>query len=500
MLFNSLSYLLFLPLVVLAYWLAPQAFRLPLLLVASYTFYMSWKPEYGLLLLGLTLLNYLAGFVVRRDGASKKSNRLFFISAIALNLALLVLFKYTNFFINSYWSFANFFASQPGETPIATPSSAELPIILPLGISFFVFEFVHYLTDVYMHKASPIKSPLRFGVFAAFFPSQIAGPIKRFEDFDKQALQEKRFDFEQFQIGLFLIVQGLFKKVVLGDNLSTLADVGFANCHNINSIDAWAAVAAFTLQIYYDFSGYTDIGVGSAKLLGYQLPENFNMPYIAKSMSEFWHRWHISLSTWLRDYLYIPLGGSKAGSMLQMRNLVITMLLGGLWHGASWTFVLWGAFQGVGLVISHSWDSTAKKIAIFQKNELQILWSTFSWLLTIVFVMFGWVLFRAESIEQALAVFNAMLAAGKETAYDFQVLRMFTESTLPLAFSLYIIFHIVLNWAARSSELDKHGTNTPWYTWLTLPIPARAFFLAGVSGLILGLSPQKGVPFIYFQF
>lgn len=498
MLFNSLTYLLFLSFILVIYWMAPHRFRLMILLVGSYFFYMSWKAEYGLLLFGLTLVNYFAGLLVKREGAPASQNRLVFIAAVAINLSMLALFKYTNFFIDSSFSLAGFLTGAPALATSNAAKAAELPIILPLGISFFVFEFIHYLTDIYKGKAPPIKNPLRFGVFAAFFPSQIAGPIKRFEDFDRQVGEVKRFSAEQFQAGLFLIIQGTFKKVVLGDNLARLVQVGFDHCHGLSSLDAWAAVAAFTLQIYYDFSGYTDIGIGSAKMLGYQLPENFNMPYIAKNMSEFWHRWHISLSTWLRDYLYIPLGGSRQGKVMQMRNLCLTMLLGGLWHGASWTFVLWGAFHGLGLIICHTWEAVAKRVSIFQNQSLQPVWNAASWAITLLFVMFGWVLFRAQNMDQVAAITGAMLNPFGVSAYDCQVFRMFFESTLPLAFSLYLIFNLYQRFASSRPEIDGMNWTQRW--WVNIPPPLRVAVYAGSAVLISGLAPTKSIPFIYFQF
>lgn len=499
MLFNSFEYLIFLPLVLACYWFSPSRFRLSILLVASYAFYMSWRAEYGLLLFGLSLVNFFFGFLVSKAAESQSKKRLCFIAGITANLATLAVFKYTNFFLDSGHSLLSIIAKLSNTNLVQNAGHEALPIILPLGISFFVFEFIHYLVDVYKGQ-EPIKNPLRFGLFAAFFPSQIAGPIKRFEDFDAQALEEKKFDPQLFQSGIVLIMQGLFKKVALGDNLAPLVAIGFTNCQQISCMDAWTAVIAFTLQIYYDFSGYTDIGRGSANLLGYRLPENFNMPYIARSVSEFWHRWHISLSTWLRDYLYIPLGGSRNGRFAQMRNLMITMLLGGLWHGASWTFVFWGAYQGLGLVVSHSWEAFAKRFNIFQNKSLTLLWDNSSRALTLLFVIFGWVLFRAENMQQFQTVCADMLgfASVMQSAFDLQVLRMFAESPLPLAFGLYALFNLALHSARQTESNPPESEPKQW--WLQAPLSARVVAVAAVGCLILGLAPRAAVPFIYFQF
>lgn len=503
MLFNSIQYLLFLPIVVVLYWSVPRKARAVVLLIASYYFYMSWMAAYGLLLGGLTAWNFLMGWAISKPDA--KHRRLLFIAAIAGNLACLALYKYTNFLIESFWSVAQtiapwlHFTAPPGSAPL-------LPIILPLGISFFVFEFIHYLVDIYK-GAQAIKHPVRFALFAAFFPSQIAGPIKRFEDFDPQVIEPRKFDRSLFKAGLLLIVEGMFKKVVLGDNLATLVQPGFAHAAQYGTLDTWLTVAAFTLQIYYDFSGYTDIGRGSAMLLGYSLPENFNMPYIARNLSEFWHRWHISLSTWLRDYLYIPLGGSKSGKAKQARNLVITMLLGGLWHGASWHYVVWGAFHGLGLVATHTWQKFAEKIAPLQKIRTTWSFDMAARVFTLFAVMIGWVVFRADNMHQAMDVYAGMFTLRPTTLDESEsILTLLCQSTIPVAILLYAGYHITRRLIARAQSSTATTTANPqpnWQTvrwWLTPPVAAQAIALLGVCMLIVGFAPHKAIPFIYFQF
>lgn len=503
MLFNSFTYLVFLPAVVALYWVVPHRARLLLLLIASYIFYMNWKASYGLLLFGMTVGNYLLGLLV--DKASRPATkRLWFIAGITANLGLLALFKYTNFLVDFAWQSLSFYLHLTKQVPLLG-TAPELPIILPLGISFFVFEFIHYLSDIFKGQ-EPIKNPLRFALFAAFFPSQIAGPIKRFEDFDQQARKNACFDRDLFHEGIFFIMQGMFKKVVLGDNLALLVQPGFAHADILGPLDAWLTVLAFTFQIYYDFSGYTDIGRGSAMLLGYRLPENFNMPYLAKNMSEFWHRWHMSLSTWLRDYLYIPLGGSRAGKLLQMRNLMITMLLGGLWHGAAWTFVLWGGYQGLGLIIAHSWQSIAEKKPFFLKSSTRLFWDNLSRFVTFIFVMGGWVLFRAENFPQALSMYRAMAGLAAIVDTDISIRAMVANSILPAAFCLYIGFFFLHKWwqeqnKKAQSKLQAQAAMWPHLSWwLTPPYAARVVSLAALAYLILGMSPHQAIPFIYFQF
>lgn len=507
MLFNSIQYLLFLPIVVALYWSVPRKARAVVLLIASYYFYMSWMAAYGLLLGGLTAWNFFMGWLIGRPSA--RWRRTLFVAAIAGNLACLALYKYTNFLIESFWSAMHLGGNLLHQQAVAG-TAPLLPIILPLGISFFVFEFIHYLVDVYK-GSDAIKDPIRFGLFAAFFPSQIAGPIKRFQDFDQQVIEPQPFNSALFKSGLVLIVEGMFKKVVLGDNLATLVQPGFANAAAMSTIDTWLCVVAFTLQIYYDFSGYTDIGRGSAMLLGYNLPENFNMPYIARNLSDFWHRWHISLSTWLRDYLYIPLGGSKAGKSKQARNLVITMLLGGLWHGASWHYVVWGAFHGFGLVLTHSWQRLGDKIPAITSLRKTWHWDISGRVFTLFLVMLGWVVFRADNMQQAMDVYAGMFTARASHMEEAEsILTLLLQSTIPVGLFLYTAYHAIQRWIAVRSATTKiptpsvvptsitKPTSLRW--WLTPPAAAQAVALACMALLIVGFAPHKAIPFIYFQF
>jgi alginate O-acetyltransferase complex protein AlgI len=492
MLFNSLQYLLFLPLVVLAYWLVPGKLRTVLLLVASYYFYMSWMKSYGVLLFGLTAINYLAGLAIYKLSA-EKSKRLALIAAITFNVGILALFKYTNFFLDTYNSLERSLSSFLPLNLVPAPSA--LPIILPLGISFFVFEFIHYLVDVRAGN-KPIVNPIRFGLFAAFFPSQIAGPIKRFEDFDSQLEKPRVFDRMQFGEGIGLIVRGMFKKVCLGDNLAPLAASGFANPAMLGTVDAWVAVLAFTLQIYFDFSGYTDIGRGSALLLGYKLPENFNMPYIARSIQDFWHRWHMSLSTWLRDYLYIPLGGSRGGKFATMKNLFITMLLGGLWHGASWHFVVWGGFHGVCLAIHRVWERVVDGRPALARFGESFAGKATCWTVTFLTVISGWVLFRANNLGEAMQMFQSMVTI--KASLGENLLQSFLYGgPLPAVLAMYAVFVLGSKLQLKSKLKSKLSSAN---LMPSPPIMARAVALAAVALFIAGLAPRHAVPFIYFQF
>lgn len=476
MLFNSINYFLFLPAVLVLFWISPKRLRPALLLLASYFFYMSWLPIYGLLLFFLTVINYFIGFTIEKFRSSAKP---IFILGIAINLGTLGFFKYTNFFLQS----ANDF--------LHTKYFPAANIILPLGISFFAFEFIHYISDVYKGDKC-IKNPIHFGLFAAFFPSQIAGPIKRYQDFMHQLVDEKQFQAPKFRKGLELLLQGLFKKVALSDNLSPLVGMGFDKITAIGTLDTWIAVIAFTLQIYFDFSGYTDMGRGSAMMLGFDLPDNFNFPYMASSLSDFWKRWHISLSSWLRDYLYIPLGGGRTSRWRKHFNLMVTMLLGGLWHGAAWHFVAWGGLHGAGLVVNHEYDAVAKRSTMLTKWHQSTIGQVCAALTTLFVVVVGWVFFRAENTDQALLVLTKLFQLAPSNV----VVTAFCQSTLLAGLSVYCLYAFFFS--------DKAFFSLRWLQSLRNfffePVLCRAVVYAAVFIAALGFSPSHAEPFIYFQF
>lgn len=493
MLFNSFTYLVFLPLVVLLYWILPRSFGKTLLLVASYVFYMHWMPAYGLLILALTGVNYALGLGIAGRAENKKKGLLLW--GLIFNLGCLCFFKYANFLVDSFWQ-----AFKLVGTPLHIPGldfshSPALNIILPLGISFFTFEFIHYITDVYRGSA-PIRNFRDFALFAAFFPSQIAGPIKRFQDFVKQLDHEINFDWSNFNQGMFLIFQGLFKKVVLGDNLGKIVNAGFNNPAGVGTLDAWIAVAGFTYQIFFDFSGYTDIGRGSALLFGYKVPENFNWPFLAANLTDFWRRWHISLSTWLRDYLFIPLGGSRGGAWKTRRNTMTTMVLGGLWHGAAWHYVIWGAFHGTGLVLSKEWTDFAARVPALNKLRPHPLWHLSGVAFTTFFLYMAGTIFRAEGIPQALAMVHKLFIP----AASGQVTRLLIQSTVPASLVVYFLF---LLWQKYEPTLEASDSKSLWgntMEWAKTSVPLRVVSYATVAMVILGFAPSEVAPFIYFQF
>jgi alginate O-acetyltransferase complex protein AlgI len=496
MLFNTSQYGAFFLVVFTIHWLLPRRFRHPFLLIASYIFYASSIPQYVLLILGLTAFNYGISFWISR--ARGRARRFALIVMIAGNLASLGYFKYSQLILDTIQPLLK-------HLPLLSPLAAgpiTLDIILPLGISFFTFEFIHYNAEVYK-GLRPITNPTDFALFAAFFPTQIAGPIKRFPDFLKQMQHPLAFGAVNFDEGVWLVLRGLVKKIVVADMLAPIVAQLFGKPGALGPIAAWFGVFAFATQIYCDFSGYTDIGRGCAMLLGYVVPENFNSPYQAANPAEFWHRWHMSLSTWLRDYLYIPLGGSRASQPRVYLNLMITMALGGLWHGASWHFMVWGIYQGVLLCAHRLFARTAGRTVFVQRLGRMALLDFLRRPATLVLVCIGWIFFRAASVGAALQMLGSMFAFHRPLTQGLTVGRGSTPVLLVAIAALVVV-------GGWCWSMLKAPARAWWETWsartslerfvtaFTLGLrPAVAF----AALLLLVLWPPHAVQtFIYFRF
>jgi alginate O-acetyltransferase complex protein AlgI len=477
MAFNSVIYAVFLLAAWAVYWVVPRRARIDVLLVASYLFYATWSVKYAALMFGLTLLNYLFGRVL---GRAPRHRRLLLGLFVTIDLAVLGLFKYWNFFVGN------------AVGPLAAIGVAWMPsfvdLILPLGISFFTFEFIHYLVDVGRGDV-PVHGFRRFHVFAAFFPTQIAGPIKRFQQFVPNLDRLDGLAPSHLTEGLRLIALGWVKKVMLADTLAPIADAVFTAAHTrpLGTLEAWAGVIAFSFQILFDFMAYTDIARGSARLFGFEIPINFNAPYLAHSVSDFWRRWHISLSTWFRDYVFIPLGGSRRGLATTLRNLLITMALGGLWHGAAWNFVVWGVYWGAALSIERA--MLGARLALPTTRGVRWLAVGAGWLGTQVLVLVGWVFFRAP-LDDARTILTAMFTPQPmvETATVLVGVRAVLVAA-GVAIAIVVLLGVRVGRA-------------PW--WARLPVPLRpvavgaAVALALASAMVVG--PATGPKFIYFQF
>ncbi len=465
MLFNSLQFAIFFPTVWLIYWLLPVYWRVHFLLVSSYVFYATWSIPYALMLFGLAVVNYFFGLLVGRAQSRRKT---VLWVCIAADLGVLAFFKYFNFLLRSAASVAHLlgFSESPG----------LLDVVLPLGISFFTFEFVHYLVDIYRGDM-PEHNFSKFHVFAAFFPTQISGPIKRFQQFIPALSNLGKMDPQLSREGVKLVATGLFKKIFLADMLAPVANAGFAagSLHTIGTIEAWASVLAFSLQIFFDFSGYTDIARGCAQLLGFHIPLNFDAPYLAISPSDFWHRWHISLSTWLRDYVYIPLGGSRRGLKVTLWALLLTFALGGLWHGAAWHFVVWGISWGVVM--------SAQRLARTWLPAPRIP-TLLAWMSTQIIVLVTWVFFRAGDLGAASRMLASMFSLhGPAPALT---------NTVQVNLVILAVVALAVSFAGRRHWVPE------------LPRVLKPVVLGGATAMLLAFVLTEVAPigtrFIYFQF
>lgn len=393
MLFNTAPFFAFLIVVLAAFYLSPRALRKYILLAASYWFYGSWNPKFILLLLTLTVVDYTAAIWIENTTPGPR-RRAALIFSLATNLGFLGFFKYYNFVAGNL----ALGTGRPG-------SAFFLNIVLPLGISFHTFQSISYVVDVYRGEQQAVRNPIDYALFICFFPQLVAGPIVKARDFFRDLWHWNAPTAEDVSRGIFMIVLGLVKKMAFADQFAKVANTYFANPNaHPDALAAWSGVIAFGMQIYFDFSGYTDMAIGIAKLLGFHFPPNFARPYLAAGITAFWRRWHISLSTWLRDYLYIPLGGNRTSRTTTYQNLMLTMLLGGLWHGASWNFVIWGGYHGALLSIERFFRGNRKV------NETWTPLYPVQALVTLVLVLIGWVFFRATDLSASLQIIGLMFS------------------------------------------------------------------------------------------
>ncbi|MGC4091775.1 MAG: MBOAT family protein [Polyangiaceae bacterium] len=473
MLFNTLQYARFFAVVFAVSWLLVRAPRLRVwfLLGASYYFYAAFDWRFLPLIFASSSADWLLGRQIAATAEPNARKRLLWLT-VALNLGLLGFFKYYDFGADSLRALCESLGYHPSEW--------ALRLTLPIGISFFTFESMSYVIDVYRRDIEPHPSYVEYLTFVAFFPHLVAGPIVRPRDLLPQLTRAPHFDDVVGGEGLFLIAVGLVKKVVIGDYLAlNLVDRVFDAPLSYSSLECYAAVVGYALQIYCDFSGYTDIAIGSALLLGVRFPKNFDAPYTAHSITDFWRRWHISLSTWLRDYLYISLGGNRRGELRTYLNLMLTMVLGGLWHGASWTFVAWGTLHGAALALTRA---LSKPFAALTRNVPARLVHVFGVLFTFHLVCLGWVLFRATTFGQARALLTRLLEGSVyHPNLDRRVL------------------------AVLGLGLCGHFVPTRWFSasregFCRLPAVAQAALLMGVLMLVRRVASAEAVPFVYFQF
>jgi len=473
MIFSSLEFFIFFGAVLLFLALAKgQHIKKLFLLAASYFFYGFWDWRFTFLMLAMTVVNYTLGHCVER--ASKASlQRLSLGVAIVFDLGILGFFKYYNFFVDS----ANTALRSLDIVNSQSAGLSTLDIILPVGISFITFQVMAYVIDIYRGVTTSAETFWDFALLTAFFPQLVAGPILKAKQFLPELQKPIVIRPENLLLGSQLFILGLFRKVVIADRLALYVDTVFEQPQDFSSATTWLAVIAYAIQIYCDFSGYSDMAIGAAKCLGYDIPINFDMPYISRSITEFWRRWHISLSTWLREYLYIPLGGNRKGKPRQYLNLWLVMLLGGLWHGASWNFVLWGALQGSALAVHKFYADTLRHRITLSP----MLYSGLTWAITFLFVATTWVFFRAANFSDAFIVLQKMYLWDAASGINWY------STGLIIALPGVVL-------ADRLGRLLNQGRYirlnrlSHWF-WLS-------FWLLG----ILFLAPQNPQPFVYFQF
>ena len=476
MLFNSIEFLIFLPVVFILYWRVLNnklKFQNFLILLSSYIFYGWWDYRFLALIFLSTVVDYLIGLNILKQDSQKKQKRLLWCSVL-FNLSVLGFFKYYNFFVDSW---IELFSSLGYEIK----SVWTLNIILPVGISFYTFQTMSYTIDIFRKKLEPTKDFISFASFVSFFPQLVAGPIERASNLLPQILKKREFKYEQAVQGLRLILWGMFKKVVIADSLAPMVDDIFINYQEYGGGTLWLGAIYFAFQIYCDFSGYSDIAIGTSKLFGFELMSNFKFPYFSRNIGEFWRRWHISLSTWFRDYLYIPLGGSQEGKWKSIRNIFIIFLVSGFWHGANWTFIFWGLFHSVLFLPSFIFNTNRKYTTsvIGENKALPPLKEVLQIVFTFLLVTIGWVFFRSETIINAFEYLYSM-------CFNFNISTDFSPKIV-----LYIFILIFVDWTQRVDERNLFS-NYPKLAY-------RIFTLICLLLILINFK-KESQQFIYFDF
>ena len=485
MLFNSFHFLIFFAIVCPLYWLLPYRLQRYALLTASYYFYMSWKAHYAALLAFSTLVDYFMARGMARYDDRPRLRKLLLLVSLSTNLGLLFAFKYWGFFGESFEAVSRFLG-QPMQWP-------TLEVLLPVGISFYTFQALSYTIDVYRRLIPAQRSLAIFALYVSFFPQLVAGPIERASHLIPQLLSPRSFEVERALHGLKLVMTGLFKKMVVADNLAPFVERIYGGGGHGEPIVYLLATYAFAFQIYADFSGYSDIAVGVARLMGFEFISNFETPYFSRTVTEFWHRWHISLSTWLRDYLYIPLGGNRRGAGRTYVNLMLTMLLGGLWHGAHWNFVIWGALNGFYLAASRLWGGRGQALATLLHVPPLIV-ANLQRIVTFHLICLTWIFFRSPTLDAS----TGMLAALVRSIWTGDLwgpgsVRRGLEVLHNLGAVPWLVLALLAwdLWVGSGYRLERfHRT----------PMVLRYAAYSAILLAILAFGVYRQMRFIYFQF
>ena len=497
MLFNSVDFLVFFPIVTLIYFLIPHKIRYLWLLVCSYYFYMCWNAMYALLLFASTMITWVSGLAIAaaakketEDPTRLRSRGIVAISLI-LNLTLLFFFKYSNFVIENL----NSLLAYTGVS-LRVP---KLDLLLPVGISFYIFQALSYTIDVYRGDVQVEKNPLRYMVFVSFFPQLVAGPIERSSRLLGQFYEKHRFSYDRMVRGLMMMLWGYFQKMVVADRLSVLVDQVFNYSSYYAGFEILVGAVFFAFQIYCDFAGYSTIAIGAAQVMGFDLMENFRRPYLAVSVADFWRRWHISLTSWFRDYLYIPLGGNRKGKLAKYRNIMVVFLSSGLWHGANWTYVIWGGLNGLFQIIG----AQTKKLRSNVKSFLGIRDNSgsgrlLSMIVTFLLIDFTWIFFRAATLEDAVTVIRQLFSS-----FNPWVLFDGTLYTLGLSMIDFWVGIVAIAVILAVDVLHERGVRIrEWILNQNLLFRWMVYFLAIFTILIFGFYGPNydAAQFIYFQF
>lgn len=488
MVFNSIEFIVFLIIVLPIYFLINKKYKSIVLLVSSYYFYMAWKPEYIILIIISTIFNYFIAKLIdkNKDISIKK---VYLLICIIFNLTLLFVFKYLNFMIESVNEIIHIFDSKY--------SINTVNLLLPMGISFFTFQALGYVIDVYKNEIEPENNLIKFSLYITFFPQLVAGPIEKASRLIPQFYEEHKFEYQNVVSGLKRMILGFFKKIVIADRLAVAVDTIYNNPQSYSGLPLILATFAFGVQIYCDFSGYSDIAIGVSKIMGFDIMENFKRPYFSKNISEFWHRWHISLSSWFREYVYIPLGGSRVKRSRIYFNILITFLISGLWHGASWTFVIWGALHGIYLILSRVLKPFRERISdIIKLNKYPRLQSTIRVITTNLLVMFAWIFFRANNLKDAIYIVNNLFVNLNDVFNIRYILNSLSNMGLSnievISAILSIIILIIISFIQRDKSISKLIS--------TQKLIVRYFIYSGIIMYMIIFSYVGNSQFIYFQF
>ncbi len=497
MLFNSFNFLIFFTVVCLAYYLIPHRFRYLFLLAVSYFFYMCWNPKYGLLMFISTVITYLSGILISRadkiqqEGRRIRWKKIFVALSFLSNLSILFFFKYFNFAVASL--------NRVMTHLHMAPLNVSFDVLLPVGISFYTFQALSYTIDVYRGDIYTERNFFKYALFVSFFPQLVAGPIERSKNLLRQISTKHTFNLWNVQSGLTQMLYGYFQKVVISDNVAILVNKVYDNYSSYGSVELILATVFFAIQIYCDFGGYSNIAIGAARVMGFELMENFNTPYFSVSVADFWRRWHISLSTWFRDYLYIPLGGNRKGKIRKYINIMIVFLASGLWHGANWHFVAWGGLNGLYQVVGDMLRPVREKVnQLLGAKKESFSHHFLEMSVTFILINISWVFFRASGIRQAFTILKRMVTCWNPwllVSNDFYKLGLNNRQFHMVLLAILVLILIDIGKYRKKDWIGRLRKQEVWFQWAVYLVLLFWILIFGSYG-----PGYDASQFIYFQF